>query len=130
MKPAITIHYKAVKFNKCDTQYQTTDDVSNHWITERVKIEAFQGFSNAYNLGEYFRLRGETSWKSGEQVTGLWKSDNRKSHYHYGDRRSKSGKTLILFYRSADNVDLKVCVFPDGFYPTEAKRNQLILENA
>jgi hypothetical protein len=75
MRVELVVKYKAVKYNRCDTQYQSTVEVPHdHWLTERVKVEAFQGYSRAYNLAEYFRTRGAKSWKSGEQVTGLWKS--------------------------------------------------------
>jgi hypothetical protein len=129
MRVELVVKYKAVKYNRCDTQYQSTVEVPHdHWLTERVKVEAFQGYSRAYNLAEYFRTRGAKSWKSGEQVTGLWKSSIPGAFY--GDRRTKEGKTFIVFYRSENHEELRVCVFPTGFYPTsEAQRNQLIQEN-
>lgn len=119
--------YKAVKFNKCDTQYQLDGELPQHsWLTERVKCEAFQGYSRAYNLAEYFRLRGATSWKEGEQVTGLWKSDF--PNCFYGDRKKNGVKTLLLFFRSADYETLIVHIFPMGFYPIKSRINQLIKE--
>ena len=76
MSISITKHvYLLVKVNKCDKQYLIKDFLPlSSILTERVKVEAFKGYSSAYNLAEYFRLRGTTSWKSGKQVTGLWKS--------------------------------------------------------
>ena len=117
--------YCAVKFNRCDTQYQLEGELPQHsWLTERVKTEAFQGYSRAYNLAEYFRLRGQTSWKTGEQVTGLWKSDF--PNCFYGDRKAKGTKTLILFMRSVDHEKLTVYIFPMGYYPSKSKINELI----
>ena len=124
MNPTIVL-YRAVKFNKCDTQYKSTISIpSNHWITERVKIEAFQGYSKAYNLAEYFRTRGATSWKGGECISGLWKSE--RPGVYYGDRKSSKGKSLILFFRSKDHEQLKVVSFPDGYYPSKSMIVQLI----
>jgi len=124
---AIKHVYKGVKFNKCDTQYQMVGELPQQsWLTERVKIEAFQGYSNAYNLGEYFRLRGANSWKSGEMVTGIWKSVTKNAYY--GDRKTREGKTLILFFRSPDLESLTVYIFPTGYNPSKKVINQLINE--
>lgn len=119
--------FKAIKFNKCDTQYQLIGEPHQQsWLTDRVKVEAFQGYSNAYNLDEYFRLRGATSWKSGEMVSGLWKSETQ--NWYYGDRRAKEVKTLIIFYRSCDLETLIVYTFPAGYNPSQQVINQLINE--
>jgi hypothetical protein len=115
------------EINRCDTQYQLVGEVPQlSWLTARVKIEKFQGFSKAYNIDEYFRLRGATSWKSGEQVTGLWKSETKNAYY--GDRKTKEGKTLILFFRSPDLESLTVHIFPTGYNPSKKVINQLINE--
>jgi len=128
MRAEIEINYLVSKCNKCDTQYQSVVEVpSDHWLTERVKIEAFQGYSRARNLGEYFRLRGATSWKGGSLITGLKKTSTVGAFY--GDRKTKEGKTLIVFYRSEDFKHLKVCVFPLAYYPSMEIINQLIQEN-
>ena len=122
---AIKHVYKAVKFNKCDTQYLIEFSLPiDSSLTERVKVEAFQGFSRAYNLAEYFRLRGSTSWKTGEQVTGLWKSNY--SNVFYGDRKTKEGKTLILFFRSKNHEELTVYTYQTGYYPSKNKIQELI----
>lgn len=128
MREQATKHvYKAVKFNKCDTQYLIKDHLPKGSIlTERVKIEAFQGYSKAYNISEYFRLRGLTSWKSGKQVTGLWRSNF--PNIHYGDIKDGKVKTLIIFIRSNDNEVLTIYTFPDGYYPSQKKVNELITE--
>lgn len=117
--------YLAVKFNKCDIQYEITSELpEGTYLTERVKIEKFQGFSKAQNLWEYFRLRGATSWKSGDQVTGLWKTNN--PLIHYGDRMTKKGKSLIVFVRSRNHENLTVYTFKEGFYPSRSKIDGII----
>lgn len=118
MRAELIISYKATKFNKCDTQYVTEEIIpTNSWLTERVKIEVFQGYSKAYNLGEYFRLRGSTSWKSGEQVSGLWKTD--RKDVFYGDRRQGTVKTLLFFMFNNNRDSMQVYVYPFGYYPNK-----------
>lgn len=108
--------YKATKFNKCDIQYEITHPLPEiSTLTERVKIEAFQGFSNAHNLGEYFRLRGATNWKDGKQVTGLWKTENRD--IFYGDNKTNLGKSLIIFKFENNRETVSIYTFPEGYYP-------------
>lgn len=116
----LAVTYKAIKFNKCDTQYESTSPIpSASFLTERVKIEKFQGFSKAYNLAEYFRLRGTTSWKSGEQVTGIWKTN--RPLFFYGDKRTQNNKTLLIFRFNETREKLRVYVFPQGYYPSKDK---------
>jgi len=113
--------YKATKFNKCDTQYEITHPLpTTSTLTERVKFEVFQGFSNAYNLGEYFRLRGATNWKDGKQLTGLFRTET--SYIFRGDQRSDKGKSLILFKFENERQRLAVYTYPLGYYP-----NQIVL---
>ena len=129
MERAISIKhvYKAVKFNKCSTQYKLEGNLPQQsWLTERVQVEIFMGFSRAYNIGEYFRNRGATSWRSGEMVTGLWKSETRNCYY--GDRKRKEGRRLILFFRSTDLESLTVHIFAEDYYPSQKVINQLIRE--
>lgn len=124
-KDNILIHeYNRVKLNKCDSQYLINHTLPNNSnLTERVKIEAFQGYSKAYNLGEYFRLRGETSWNGGKQLTGLWKSN--RGNIYFGDYKDGNNKTLILFQFKENRDRLLVYVFPQGYYPHKSAINQL-----
>ena len=125
MAKVCTVIYNAVKFNKCDTQYQSSNSIPEScFLTDRVKIEKYQGYSKAYNLGEYFRMRGATSWKSGEQVTGLWKTG--RANVYRGDRRTKEGKTIILFEFNNDRTRLTVYVFPENYYPSTSKISSLV----
>jgi len=117
--------YKATKFNKCDIQYEITHPLPPcSPLTERVKIEAFQGFSNAYNLGEYFRLRGTTNWKDGKKVTGLWKTENKD--IFYGDNKTSSGKSLIIFKFENNRETVSIYTFPDCYYPSRNIIDNLI----
>lgn len=125
MKNSIVVFYEAVKFNKTDTQYKSiSEPPKNHWITDRVKLEIYQGYSRAQNLTEYFRTRGATSWKGGESVTGLWRTE--KPNVFYGDRKTSKGKSLILFFRSPDHNKMKVVCFEDGYYPSRTVIDKLI----
>ena len=111
-----SVTYRAVKFNKYDMQYiDETPIPLGCFLTERIKIESFQGYSKASNLGEYLRLRGETSWKTGEQVTGRWLET--KANVFRGDRKHKGIKTLILFEFSNLREKLTIHIFPEGYYP-------------
>jgi len=118
----VIVHfYQAVKVNKCDIQYQIIEALpTNSPLTERVKVEAFQGYSNAHNLGEYFRLRGTTNWKDGKQLTGLFRTET--SYIFRGDQRSDKGKSLILFKFENERQRLAVYTYPLGYYP-----NQIVL---
>lgn len=111
--------YECVKINKCDLQFEITHPLpTQSFLTERVKVEKFQGFSDAYNLAEYFRLRGETSWKSGIQVSGIWKTKHKD--IYYGDSREGSTKTLLIFHFEDDRARLTVYTYSVGYYPSKA----------
>lgn len=126
MEAQIIVHrYTATKFNKCDTQYQITHSLPiTSALTERVRVEAFQGYSNARNLSEYFRLRGATNWKDGKQVTGLWKTQ--RAQIFFGNQLTTKGKSLILFRFENDRQTLIVYTYPHGFYPQKDKVEQIV----
>ncbi len=118
--------FDAVKFNKQDTVFEGNNKNPNtSFITSLVRIERFQGYSNAYNLGFYFRVRNTTNWAKCEMVTGLWKS-SRKGFY-YGDRRTKESKTLLLFELEENQERLTVYEYPNGYYPSKPMIEKLIL---
>ena len=117
--------YKATKFNKCDIHYEIAHPLpTTSALTERVKIEAFQGFSNAHNLGEYFRLRGTTNWKDGKQVTGLWQTET--PNFFYGDQRTNEGKSLIVFHFKDNRETLIIYTYPSGYYPHKNTVEQIV----
>ncbi|MFN4234412.1 MAG: hypothetical protein ACK4IK_06345 [Bacteroidia bacterium] len=123
------INYKAVKVNKTSTIYQTDDLVNlrDTFLTEFVRVEKFQGFSNAYNLALYFRIKNESSWQKSKQVTGLWKTSLKNAFY--GDYLSGMGKSLILFKMMPENEFMSVYVYPEGYYPSMPVIESLIKNN-
>jgi hypothetical protein len=122
-----SVRYRAIKFNKCDIQYINETPIPlGCFLTERIKIESFQGYRKAHNLGEYLRLRGETNWKTGEQVTGLWKESIAK--VFRGDRKYNGIRTLILFEFSNLREELTIHVFPEGYYPESSMISKHALE--
>jgi hypothetical protein len=108
--------YKVVKVNKHSSIYECIDTPLSEWATKEVKIEKFQQFSNAYNLGEYYRLKNESSWAKSKAPTGLWATETQ--NVFYGDT-GKANKTLLMF-KFLDNRDtLQVYVFSSGYYPSK-----------
>ena len=116
--PEPTIHkFEAVKYNKHDTIYQLCFGLpETELITQSVKIEKFQGYSKAYNLGLYFRVKNASSWAKSKQITGLWKTP-RRNHY-YGDNKTREGKTLLLFKIDHESQTMNVYEYPKGYYPS------------
>jgi hypothetical protein len=105
-----------IKVNKHDTIYQgVSSNPVDTFITEFVKIEKFQGYSKAFNLGLYFRIKNKSSWAKSKQITGLWKTQI-KSIY-YGDFKELNSKTLLLFKIDEVNDKLIVYEFPKGYFP-------------
>ena len=80
--------YKRVKVNKFNSQYIIDEkEIKDCFLTSRIKIETYQNFSKATNIDYYFRLRGLTSWKGGESVTGLFKTTNPNIYFGYRKKR-------------------------------------------
>lgn len=117
--------YKRVKENKYDNQYIIIGKIPNNsYLTERIKIEKFQGFSHVQNIGEYFRLRGATSWTSGKQVTGLFKT-NIPNIYH-GNNKVGNIKQLILFVYGDNKETVTIYTYNNSFNFTKSVINDLI----
>lgn len=111
--------YKSIKTNKQDTIYQISEPKElQSFLTEFVKVEKYQGYSNAYNLGLYFRIKNESSWAKSKQITGLWKLSN--PNIFYGDIKQDKNKTLLLFYIEPNKGILKVFEFPINYYPNKS----------
>jgi hypothetical protein len=118
-------HFTATKFNKQDTTFTgKVENPNTSFIPSQVRIERFQGYSKAYNLGLYFKIRNNTNWARCEKVTGLWKS-SRKGFY-YGDRRTPETKTLLLFSLDENHEYLTVFEYPNGYYPSKSVIEKLI----
>jgi hypothetical protein len=114
----ISYSYLVEKENKQDTIFKSvSSNQLQSFFTEVVKIERFQGYSNAYNLGLYFRVKNESSWSKSKQITGLWKTTT--SNIFYGDYLSSIGKSLLMFKICPKNESLIVYQFPEGYYPTK-----------
>ena len=123
----IHVHtFNEVKVNKHSTIYQRINQLNQSFMTEFVKVEKFQGYSKAYNLGEYFRIKNESSWAKSKQVTGLWKSS--RLNWFYGDNREGKSKTLLIFQKHDFKGFLRVYEFVEGYYPTK-KVIERIIEN-
>lgn len=124
--PEPTIHkFEVAKYNKHDTIYQLClGQIENGLITQTVKIEKFQGYSNAYNLGLYFRVKNASSWAKSKQITGLWKT-TRLNHF-YGDHVTPGGKSLLLFKIDPEGQNMRVFQYPNGYYPNRTTIEGLI----
>jgi hypothetical protein len=108
--------FSSIKFNKHDTIYKAQpNNPKDSFITELVKIEKFQGYSNAYNLGLYFRIKDQSSWSKSKQITGLFKT-TRKGAF-YGNIKGGTTKTLLLFKIDHESHDLTVYEYPKGYNP-------------
>ena len=120
--------YKVSKELKSYTVFELVEFTGNkNLLTDILRIEKFQGKSNASNINDYLRLRNCSNWSKSQQVTGLRPTD--KEGLFYGDWRKldKSDtlqKTLLLFQFSTDRKTLFIDVFR-GFYPN---RN-VVLQN-
>lgn len=121
-----TVHkFEVVKYNKHDTIYQLClGQSTNQLITQSVKLEKFQGFSKAFNLDLYFRVKDKSSWKNSKKVTGLWKT-TRLNHY-FGDHRTDKGKTLLLFKVDRESQTMYVYQYANGYYPNRIVIDSLI----
>jgi hypothetical protein len=117
--------FNPIKFNKHDTIYQGIEmNPKDSFITELVKIEKFQGYSNAYNLGLYFRIKDQSSWAKSKKITGLWKTTRLGAFF--GDFRDNTNKTLLLFKLDPQSHELTVYEYPRGYYPNRNLIDNLI----
>lgn len=121
-----TVHrYEVVKYNKQSTNYKlVTKRKDQSVLTDEVKVEVFQGYSKVYNLGLYFRLKDQSSWSKSTQLTGMFKT--KRPGLYYGDKKTPKGKTLMLFYINPNNDKLTIYEYPEGYYPSQAKRDRII----
>lgn len=111
--------YKVSKELKSYSIYDLVEVTNNNQLTQTLRIEKFNGKSNATNINEYLRLRTSTSWDKSEKITGL--RPTQKEGLFYGNRITKNEnaetkKHLIVFQFSKDRTTLKID-FYRGFYP-------------
>ena len=127
-KPVIHI-YKTLKVNKTSTIYEIeqTKEIREpkpeDYFTDIVKIEQYQGYSKAYNLTHYFRIRDKTNWSKCKTPTGLFRTI--KPNVFFGDLKTSKGKTLVLFYFDEVN-NLQIFKYPHGYYPTSKQLETII----
>lgn len=114
-----------IKFNKHDTIYQAIEEnPKDSFLTEQVKVEKFQGYSKAYNIDLYFRIKDAKSWAKSKQITGFWKT-MRKGAF-YGDFKEGAMKTLLMFKIDDESQELTVWEYSRGYYPHRATIDLLI----
>ncbi|RVT78550.1 hypothetical protein EOD40_04765 [Flavobacterium sufflavum] len=109
--------YNVTSELKSYTIYQLAEVARNkNLLTDILRIEKFQGKSNASNIKDYLRLRTTNNWSTCEQITGL--KNTNKPQVFYGDRRDKetSKRTLLIFLFSEDKQTLFIDIYR-GFYP-------------
>ena len=112
--------FNVFKTNKQDTIYQGIEtNPDDSIITNLVKIERFQGYSNAYNLGLYFVIKNASSWAKSKKITGLWKTQ--KECVFYGDIKEGNVKTLLLLKINY----LRILEFEKGYYPSKSMIDKL-----
>lgn len=111
--------FKVTNELKSYTVYELDQVTGNkNLLTDILRIEKFQGKSNASNITDYLRLRTTSNWSKCEKITGLRPT---KEGIFYGDwvKRNQNNelkKTLLLFTFSKDGQTLVIDVFR-GFYP-------------
>jgi hypothetical protein len=112
--------FKELKVNKHSTIYELTNTSQlTPFVTELVRIEKFQGYSNAYNLAEYYRIRNTTNWHTSKQITGLWKTQIKE--VFYGDTGRGSDRSLLMFKFSENRSRLNIFLFSQGYYPSKSE---------
>jgi len=119
--------FEVVKYNKHDTIYQLYFGQSEtELIKQTVKVEVYQNYSKAYNLGLYFRVKTATSWSKSKAVTGMFKTNHLNTYY--GDQRINEVKTLLLFKIDPERQTMCVYEYPKGYYPSRKIIDLLICQ--
>ena len=118
--------YQLVKKNNYDTQYQIQYQLPpGSILKERVKVETYQKFSSSSAMAEYFRIRGNTSWKNGKQITGMWKTVHKE--LRYGRYKHQDKVIFFLFITNRNTEDLIVFQFPKGYDPINSEIENLYI---
>lgn len=112
--------YKVTNELKSYTVFELVEVAGNtNFLTDLIRIEKFNGKSNATNIKDYLRLRTATSWDKSQKITGLRPTEN--DLLFYGDwlkvnESNAPKKTLLIFLFSKDRKNLFIDVYT-GFYP-------------
>jgi hypothetical protein len=125
-QPKYVYHFAVNKVNKQDTIYKGKEsNPTESIITELVKVERYQGYSNAYNLGLYFRIKNASSWAKSTKLSGLFKTET--PGFYYGDiREPNKKKTLLLFKVDEHGETLTVWEFEQLYYPSKKTIENLV----
>lgn len=121
--------YRPKKVNKTSTiyEYQNTielrDIKPDDNFTKIVRLEQYQGYSKAYNLNHYFRIRDTTNWSKCKLITGLFKTI--KPNVFYGNIKENKYKTLIIFLIDNES-NLVIHKYPKGYNPSRKTIDQII----
>lgn len=90
-------------------------DWNKNKLTDIIRIEKFQGKSNATNIEDYLRLRNTSNWSKCKMITGL--RPTKIDGLFYGDwLQTSNKKTLLIFMFLNDRKTLIIDVYR-GFYP-------------
>jgi hypothetical protein len=124
-------HFKLSKELKSYLVYENFHVTNNapNLLTELIRIEKFQGKSNATNINDYLRLKTTTNWATSEKITGL--RPTKKEVLFYGDwlksdKSNTTKKTLLIFVFFKNRNVLLIDVYR-GFYPFNKEILQTIL---
>lgn len=111
--------YKVEKLLKSYTVYEliSDDQPQRRKLSERIRIEPFQGKSNTTGIDAILRGREATRWAK-NTITGL--RPTHQKNVFYGDCKTNGKKELILFRFDDDRTQL-VIEYYHGFYPNTPK---------
>lgn len=98
--------YTSTKVNKSSIIYNLDNDRPTEFATQNVRIEKYQGYSNAYSLKHYYRLKDQKAWHKSTALTGLFMTLN--PNVFYGDTGKNRGQRSMLFVFSNDFRNLSV----------------------
>ena len=124
-------HFKLSKELKSYLVYENyhVENNKTNLLTDLLRIEKFQGKSNATLITEYLRLKTTTNWATSEKITGL--RPTKKEVLFYGDwlkldKSNTAKKTLLIFVFFENRKTLIIDVYR-GFYPNHKGILQIIL---
>lgn len=123
--------YKVTNELKSYTVFELVEVAGNtNFLTDLIRIEKFNGKSNATNIKDYLRLRTATSWDKSQKITGLRPTEN--DLLFYGDylklnESNTPKKVLLIFLFSKDRKNLFID-FYKGFYPLHKGILQTIIK--
>ncbi|TVR82018.1 MAG: hypothetical protein EA409_05615 [Saprospirales bacterium] len=113
--------FRLEKSNKYSWIYSMASDLPTEFLTPKIRIETFNGFSNVKGVEYYLRIRNTTNWSKCKAITGLFRT-NQKGLY-FGDR--KAGKTKTLIVVKFVEGGLQLTEYGKGIYPKQVVRSLL-----